>query len=462
MKSLNDVLTIIIDQKDSKRIPTGFKELDSILKGGIKPNGVTLVAGRPGMGMQSFMLDVAMHYAKTTGKKVAYFSFEQAFGGEESVVLRILGKAYKSPMEYRYIYLVNDIKKRLYVDKANVLAACEEIRDLPILVCWNPDITPVEIEEMCENIEDLGMVIVNPQGVFDRGIITSDYIFRLSRIAMYLHVPVLCSCNVSRNIEYCDDRRPNLCSVLMEGLDPDTPPPTVIALYRESYYNRADYEADTDCRPAEAIVITFGRKGGGGTAHLLWDMDREKFLDPCENKEKRCNDLNMHQGSNRWIVLSDYGPATEDRPQSKENRYEHIIHITEDNFNAAKEYFLEQMMEFDSDGVLNDIREIMDDWEYARGEITIDTIIEGLMTDLNTEIDEQGYRASGYARLGKTASGWETLSFKYFNSEYHFTVSKNCFEMKEPSDKYFFEVMYEEEGTGELKPYFYMELKPSL
>ena len=60
----------------------GFVDLDKLLGGGLKPRGVTVVDGRPMMGKTSFLLDVSIHYAQTVGKRVAFFSTEDA---EESV-----------------------------------------------------------------------------------------------------------------------------------------------------------------------------------------------------------------------------------------------------------------------------------------------------------------------------------------------------------------------------------------
>ena len=89
MKSLNELLTKILYQSDREPVPTGFKDLDRILDGGLKPFTTTLVAGRPGMGKTAFLLDVAMHHALTTGKTVVYFS---AFESAEDIAMRVIGK----------------------------------------------------------------------------------------------------------------------------------------------------------------------------------------------------------------------------------------------------------------------------------------------------------------------------------------------------------------------------------
>ena len=133
-----------------------------------------------------------------------------------------------------------------------------------------------------------------------------------------------------------------------------------------------------------------------------------------------------------------------------------------DSFEEAKEAFMNQIMKFDFDDVLKGIWECMDEWEFKQGDITIDDIIDNLIIELGNEIEERGKSNRGYAYVETPPYGWETLTFNWFNSSYHFSISKNCFEMRNPNDRYFFEVMREDEETGECEPYFYIELKPSI
>ena len=459
MKALNDVLAKMLDGDDSECIPTGFVGLDKLLEGGLKLGGVTIVAGRPMMGKTSFLLDVSIHYTQTVGKKVAFFSTEDA---EESVALRVLGKSSKRAKEYFNVYSARDLKQKRFEDGDDFQSSYNEIKNLPILIHWNPSITPFEIKDICEGIRELGMIIVDSSIRCDTDRSASEYLFNLSQIALKLHVPIICSCSVNKCAEYQDDYRPDLYSILGVGLRFGAPEPTVIALYRESYYS-GNNEEKSYCYPAEAIVFPFLRSGkGGGTAHLVWNERSCSFENTCDNEPKHNNkEVEKASCCKHWVVFSDYELISIAQQQSKEDQYKNVIHISKDNFDEAKECFIRQMMKFDHDGVLKDIWASMDDWEFKQRVITLDTIFDKWMLDLNAEIEEQGYRASGYAYLGKTASMWETFNYKYFNSKFHNVISKNCFDMENPNDRYFFEVMREDERTGEIKPYFYMELLPS-
>ena len=60
----------------SKRILTGAADLDSVLGGGILPGAVVLLAGQPGIGKSTLLLQVTAHIAKTTS--VLYVSGEES------------------------------------------------------------------------------------------------------------------------------------------------------------------------------------------------------------------------------------------------------------------------------------------------------------------------------------------------------------------------------------------------
>ncbi len=64
--------------KDIARIPTSFDDLDTVLGGGILPGGVILVAGQPGIGKSTLLLQVAAAIAEH--KKVLYVSGEESAG----------------------------------------------------------------------------------------------------------------------------------------------------------------------------------------------------------------------------------------------------------------------------------------------------------------------------------------------------------------------------------------------
>jgi len=68
----------ISSKENSKRLPTGFSDLDDVLGGGILLGGVILMAGQPGIGKSTLLLQVSAHVAKT--EEVLYASGEESAG----------------------------------------------------------------------------------------------------------------------------------------------------------------------------------------------------------------------------------------------------------------------------------------------------------------------------------------------------------------------------------------------
>ncbi|HRN90178.1 MAG TPA: ATPase domain-containing protein, partial [Candidatus Saccharibacteria bacterium] len=66
----------ISKQESMKRLTTGFSDLDDVLGGGIVPGGVVLMAGQPGIGKSTLLLQVTAN--------VAYKSPVLYVSGEES------------------------------------------------------------------------------------------------------------------------------------------------------------------------------------------------------------------------------------------------------------------------------------------------------------------------------------------------------------------------------------------
>ena len=59
-----------------KRLPTGIADLDTVLGGGILPAGVMLLAGQPGIGKSTLLMQVAAHVAEQSS--VLYVSGEES------------------------------------------------------------------------------------------------------------------------------------------------------------------------------------------------------------------------------------------------------------------------------------------------------------------------------------------------------------------------------------------------
>ena len=68
-----------IDIDAAQATPTGISEFDRVLGGGIVPGAVVLLAGEPGVGKSTLLLDVASTYARG-GRRVLYITGEESAG----------------------------------------------------------------------------------------------------------------------------------------------------------------------------------------------------------------------------------------------------------------------------------------------------------------------------------------------------------------------------------------------
>lgn len=68
----------ISSKESNKRLPTGFSDLDDVLGGGILPGSVVLMAGQPGIGKSTLLLQVSAQIARY--ESVLYVSGEESAG----------------------------------------------------------------------------------------------------------------------------------------------------------------------------------------------------------------------------------------------------------------------------------------------------------------------------------------------------------------------------------------------
>ena len=188
-------------------IPTGFRTLDALLGGGLRPGTLTLVGARPGMGKTSFLRTVfeRIDCPKTwTSNEAAALPFAE-----------VLRRLPKTPGACAFIDDLNYYEGRL---AANIRALRDAAREREIAV--------VAVMKLPRSLEKRG----------DAHPILSD--FRAGPFGKL---------GAAR---YADN---------------------VIALYRASYYDPlADWERDENAPNAEAIVLK-SAVGATGTVSMIFD-----------------------------------------------------------------------------------------------------------------------------------------------------------------------------------------------
>ena len=102
MQDLNEV----ISEKKQERISSGIRDLDIVLGGGILPAGVLLIAGQPGIGKSTLLMQISAFIAGS--KNVLYVSGEES---AEQVALRAkrLGASEAKNLKFAASTSANDI-----------------------------------------------------------------------------------------------------------------------------------------------------------------------------------------------------------------------------------------------------------------------------------------------------------------------------------------------------------------
>lgn len=128
-------LNEIISEKKQERISSGIKDLDTVLGGGILPAGVLLIAGQPGIGKSTLLMQVSTFIASS--RPVLYVSGEESV---EQVALRAqrLGTSGSNKLKFASSTSADDISATIregnfdlvIIDSIQTLAM-EEVSSAP-------------------------------------------------------------------------------------------------------------------------------------------------------------------------------------------------------------------------------------------------------------------------------------------------------------------------------------------
>ena len=199
-------------EDNGNRVDTGFKKLDTILKG-MSAGNLIILAARPKVGKTAFALTKAENIAKS-GKTVAFFSLEMQ---DEELYERLLAKNSKIPMNTLIDKRFND-KSRPENVRADELLKISDIVDsiynLPIKVNDNSKCTVNDIRLECRMIKNLGLIVVDYLQLMKSGRKhdnRNQEVGAISRelktLASELGVPILCLSQLNRTSN--ENARPN-------------------------------------------------------------------------------------------------------------------------------------------------------------------------------------------------------------------------------------------------------------
>ena len=217
MEAANAVMDTISAAASGKTRPflaTGFPSLDRQLAGGLVAGGLITLAARPGTGKTTAALAIAENVA-AAGGKVLYISLEQT-----EAQLWACRAANVSGLSRTAIYG----GKLRDEDWPRLNAAFDLLAKRPFFIRDVPS-TLEDIEREARCLDDLALVVVDHIGLIKptakgsrgRYELMTDTAHRLKQLALSLRVPILGLCQLNRQSEQRDSKRPTMADLRDSG-----------------------------------------------------------------------------------------------------------------------------------------------------------------------------------------------------------------------------------------------------
>jgi replicative DNA helicase len=233
------------DDPKSGVIPTGLADLDALI-GGLRRTNLVIVAGRPGMGKSTFLISTSRQIA-TTGKfGVGILSMEMDAPtvGLRSLADRVFPRA-------RIAYNAADTGRVTVSQQETLIDGRYESHALPIEYDFARYLTVPEVRASARRLAarlakkgiSLDILFIDylkfiggtdryrGNRTYEVGEITAG----LRQLAMELNVCIVLLCQLNRESEKLEDKRPRL-DQLRESGDIEQDADLVILMYREGYH----------------------------------------------------------------------------------------------------------------------------------------------------------------------------------------------------------------------------------
>lgn len=251
-------------------IPSGFKDLD-FYTCGFHAGDLILLAARPGCGKTS----LAINSAKNSGRQ----GFKNGFMSLEMVRVQI-GNRFLS-----IISRVNSLKFRsgrfVENDWDRIMDAADKLSPLPIWVDDSPRASHLDIAKKARALKHkhgLDILWIDYLGFLDGEKTKAGKVYEIESItrglkalAKELQIPIVLICQLNRECEKRDNKRPMLSDLRDSGaLEQDAD--LVLFLYNDSKYNK-------ETQDIGIIECEIAKQRNGPTARLKlkWDETTTRF-----------------------------------------------------------------------------------------------------------------------------------------------------------------------------------------
>jgi primary replicative DNA helicase (EC 3.6.1.-) len=271
LRTIDSIEAAAKNQGHVTGVATGFYDLD-YKTAGLQPSDLILIAARPSMGKTAFALNIAEYVALRSNITTAIFSLEMS---KDQLVKRLL--AMNARVDSQKIRTGN-----LSADEwASVMESARIIGDSNLIIDDTSAISVSELRSKCRKLKiekNLGLVIIDylqlmsgSKRVESRQQEISEISRALKSLAREINVPVIALSQLSRQVEFRQDKRPILSDLRESGaIEQDAD--VVMFIYRDDYYNH-----DTKEPGISEIIIGKQRNGPTGTVKLAWQAQYTKF-----------------------------------------------------------------------------------------------------------------------------------------------------------------------------------------
>ncbi len=254
-------------------IPTGFRDLDTILSG-FQPADLIILAARPSMGKTAFALNIAQNIAKA-GYSIGLISLEMS---KEQLVERMFCSLLEvDSWKLRTGQLTED-------DFMRIGGVMDDLYSMKIFIDDSVGNSISELRAKARRlqmehglhfliIDYLQLMSAGKQGYNSNRVQEISEISRsLKQLARELRIPILALSQLSRAVEMRPSKVPQLADLRDSGaIEQDAD--AVLMMYREDYY-----EEDTERKGVTDIFVRKHRNGPIGRIELAFKKEQMRFM----------------------------------------------------------------------------------------------------------------------------------------------------------------------------------------
>jgi replicative DNA helicase len=258
--------------EEERLIPTGLRDLDRRLNGGLRPGQLALLAARPGLGKTGLALTMAYELGVRRGRSVGVVSLEM---GRDELLQRLI--AMHTGIDTR------QVERRARQGDERVMDALGVLAGAPIAIEDSAMLNVMDVRSKARRLASEGrldLLIVDYLQLLlaeAGGASRVDEVSRISRqlklLARELECPVLALSQLSRAVEQRGSKVPQLSDLRDSGaLEQDAD--IVVFIYRDEAYGEPGGQPG-----AAELHVAKQRNGPLGVVSVHFDAPTTRFRD---------------------------------------------------------------------------------------------------------------------------------------------------------------------------------------